>query len=154
MRTKEYDPLRGFFTREWETSFEREEVITDSDFSAAVIKRIADCRKKEWLFNLGCMAGAVACVVAVLLYVFPKELSHLISIDWGGVFVGVFESFRSLFFSVQEKAKVMVEASFLPLRQYEALFLWRLLSYSTLLAGVLFGMDRLIRKVLGYHSAS
>ena len=165
MRTKEtveYDPLRDFFTKEWESPSEKEEIFAAfrndvypaaADFSAKVIKKIVENRRKEWLFNAACIALAAACIISLALFVYPGY-KQIFSIDFSAVAAGVWERARFFFDGVQQRGGALIEHSLAPLRRSnysvalpENPYLLGLIVYLVLLAVALLGIDRVVKKV-------
>ena len=145
----ERNVLRAFFAKEWEGSLWREESPEEVGFSTSVLKKIAVNRRKEGLFNLMCITLAAACVVVLLLFVYPAGYTYIFSVDWSAVVATVLESFRTWSDSVQQTGGAIVEASLGSFRQFDPLFMWGLFSYLVLLAGMLLSIDHFAKKILG-----
>jgi len=104
-------------------------------FSAAVIEKIRENRRKEVLFNALCIAIATVCVAALLLLVYPgyeQIFSMDFSVDFSAVVGRVWEQTRFLFETL--------------LPDYS--FMLGLPTYLVLLTVALLGIDRFVRNHL------
>ena len=127
MNDKTQDPLHDFFWSEWEAPLPDAPPLSP-DFSEVVLKRIADNRRKERLFNLGCISIALAGVVAVVVFVYPgyKQLHTVIA----GISSFVTQTVSSGLISIP------------------------LLTYLCLLTALLWSLDGLLRKRLSLRQQS
>ncbi|MCL2502008.1 MAG: hypothetical protein FWE99_02630, partial [Bacteroidales bacterium] len=70
MNNTTQDPLQDFFTSEWETSL-LDVPSLSPDFSEAVLKKIADNKRQERLFNLACILLVSSGIIAMVVFVYP-----------------------------------------------------------------------------------
>ena len=138
MNNPTQDPLHDFFRSEWEAPLPDASPLSP-EFLEVVLKKIADNRRKERLFNLGCISIALAGVVAIVIFVYPgyKQISSMAT----GVTSFVTETIRSL----GDAFQLQSESTFISIP---------LLVYISLLTAVLWSLDGLLRKRLSLRQQS
>ena len=127
MNDKTQDPLHDYFRSEWEAS----PPSLSPDFSEIVLKKIMVNRRKERLFNLGCISIALIGVIAIVVFVYPgyQQINTVVT----GVSSFVTETIGSLggVFRIQS------ESNFISIP---------MLTYLSLLSAALWSLDGLFRK--------
>ena len=142
MNNTAQDPLSDFFASEWKDSFSTEELRSSSGFSEAVLKKIVINRKQERLFYCGCIALALICVIAIMLFVYPGY-EYIFSTDWSAGVSGVHEIFHTICSDIKT---VFNETFIIPITQPENAFMLGLFCYLIILSGALLGLDHFLRK--------
>jgi len=127
MNNKTQDLLHDYFRSERETT----PPSFSPDFSEVVLKKIVVNRRKERLFNLGCLLIAFAGIIAMIIFVYPGY--EQINTVAAGVSSFATETIHSLggIFRLQS------ESNFISIP---------LLTYLSLLTAALLSLDGLIRK--------
>ena len=148
MNLQPHDPLSDYFRSEWAVSLSQEPLTPSSDFSAAVLKKIATERRKERLFNLACLSVALAGIVATVVFVYPGY-KQLLLIDSRGKMEQMFLSLSNMVHGVQSAFQ---EVLLFPIKQPESLFMMGLFTYLVVLAAALWGVDSLLRRGHSAHS--
>ena len=136
MNPLQYDPIRDYFTSEWATISP-----LSSDFPSVVHKKITMKRRKERLFNLACIAIAIANIAATVVFVYPGY-EQIVLINW----LQLLQPFSDI---AQVVGRSMEEVFLLPLKQYESILM---IPYLVLLAAILWGIDWVLRRGHTLHS--
>jgi len=137
MNNTTQDPLRDFFTSEWETSLPDAPSLSP-DFSEAVLKKIADNKRQERFFNLACILLASFGIIAMVVFVYPgyKQFPVVVA-GIASLATGVTTFITEIISSLGNMFRLQLASDFISIP---------LLTYLSLLTAVLWTLDGLLRK--------
>ena len=130
------DPLHDFFASEWATSLHKEPPIPQ-DFLTSVLKKIKANKRKERLFNAGCISIALVGIMAVAVFVYPGYQQFDASLT------GINAFFAEITRSISNLFRQQIASNVISVP---------LITYLFLLAVALLGLDGLIRKHRAFHT--
>ena len=137
MNNTTQDPLREFFASEWETSLFDAHSLSPN-FSEAVLKKIADNKRRERFFNIVCVLIALSGIAAVVIFVFPgyKQFDTVVA-GISSFMTGITSLTTEILRSLSNMFRLQVESDFISLP---------LLTYLSLLTIVLWSLDGFLRR--------
>ncbi|MCL2738062.1 MAG: hypothetical protein FWE30_01285 [Bacteroidales bacterium] len=137
MNNTTQDPLQDFFTSEWETSL-LDVPSLSPDFSEAVLKKIADNKRQERLFNLACILLVSSGIIAMVVFVYPgyKQFPAVVA-GIASLTTGVTTFITEIISSLGNMFRLQLASDFISIP---------LLTYLSLLTAVLWTLDGLLRK--------
>ena len=138
MNDATHDPLREFFASEWKAAIS-ESYPMSPDFSTSVLKKIEVNRRKERLFNAGCISIALVGIVAVVVFIYPgyQQLDDARS--------GVTSFFTEIIRSLGDIFRLPSSSNLISVP---------LITYFSLLIAALLGLDGMIRKHREAHTTN